>query len=320
MWSLKRNQRSRASWVKYRWRQKAQKCILQPRLQDFTLHGNPPTIRSEPMNEHQITIAGDSVVVYESSGEGHPVLFVHGNSSSGLTFSNLLDGDLGKSHRVLAIDLPGHGQSHRPNDPNSTYSLPGYARVVAHVVEKLDLRNVVLIGWSLGGHVIMEAANFLSAAGFVIYGAPPLGKPPAMDRALGVHPGMGAMFEANPETELVQSLIKAYFSHESSASVDELFAMWRQTDGTARVRLGQTFGAGEYTDELQIVQDLKSPIAILQGAHDELVRREYLESIEIPCLWRGAVQVVPGAAHALHLENPEVFSRLVAEFLGEVTA
>lgn len=259
------------------------------------------------------------MTLYESAGRGHPVVLVHGNSASGLTFSKQINGGLGQTHRVLALDLPGHGKSDRPRDPKSTYSLPGFAGVVTGVVEALDVPDAVLVGWSLGGHAVMEAAPLLSeAAGFVIYGAPPLGKPPAMDRAFGVHPGMDAMFAASADPELVQSLISGYFTHESSTAIDELVNMWNQTDGNARALLGQSFGAGVYTDEVQIVGELTQPIAILQGGNDALVRPEYLESLEIPTLWRGAVQIVPDATHAPHLESPGAFDRLVAAFVDEV--
>lgn len=47
--------------------------------------------------------------------------------------------------------------------------MPGYAAVVAEVAQKLGMTDGVFVGWSLGGHIVLEAHNLLpDAAGFVI--------------------------------------------------------------------------------------------------------------------------------------------------------
>ena len=58
-----------------------------------------------------VRVDSGELAYQHSEGQGHPVVFVHGNSSSARTWQTLLDGPFGTRFRCLAIDLPGHGRS-----------------------------------------------------------------------------------------------------------------------------------------------------------------------------------------------------------------
>lgn len=257
------------------------------------------------------------MAVYESEGSGPAVLFIHGNSADGQTFRRQLQGDFGDSHRAVAIDLPGHGHSSPAADPERTYSLPGYADVVVDVVERLQLQSPVVVGWSIGGHVALEAAEQLpDAAGFFIYGAPPIGIPPAMDRAFLPNPDTAAAFSPAVDEAQASAFARAFVRPGTDAP-----AVFRQailnTDGRARALVGANVVAANYADEVQVVATMRAPLAIVHGAEEQIVNLDYLRSLFIPSLWRGAVQIVPGAGHAPHWEQPERFNTLLAEFVAE---
>ncbi len=106
-----------------------------------------------------LDVGGLEVACYESAGTAGPgILLVHGNSSSARAYSEQLEGPLGQELRVVALDLPGHGNSARASrDPAAIYRIPGYAAVVAAVAERLDLTRGVFVGWSLGGDIVLQA-------------------------------------------------------------------------------------------------------------------------------------------------------------------
>jgi len=126
------------------------------------------------MDEQQIDLGGQRIAYAQSEGQGRPLIFVHGNSASARTWQPLLDGPLGRQFRCLALDLPGHGRS-APARHQGSYSLPGYAAVLVGFAEATGAAGAVVVGWSLGGHIALEAAPAMpAAAGFVIFGTPPV--------------------------------------------------------------------------------------------------------------------------------------------------
>ncbi len=80
-----------------------------------------------------------------------PVLLVHGLSDSHLTWARIAP-ELARDRRVLALDLPGHGFSDRPD---ASYALDWYARVVTAWIEALGIPRLDVVGHSLGGGIAL---------------------------------------------------------------------------------------------------------------------------------------------------------------------
>ncbi len=97
-------------------------------------------------------------IVYSAAGAGEPALvFIHG----GLADRSFWDGQLktfSGRHRIIALDLPGHGES---GANRRKWGIPEYGADVRAVVEAEKLERVVIIGNSLGGPVAIEAALLL---------------------------------------------------------------------------------------------------------------------------------------------------------------
>jgi pimeloyl-ACP methyl ester carboxylesterase len=85
---------------------------------------------------------------------GEPVLFVHGNVSSSLFWQPTMLA-LPSSYRPLAVDLRGFGDT-EPLPVDATRGVRDYADDVAALLDTLDLASVHLVGWSMGGGVVMQ--------------------------------------------------------------------------------------------------------------------------------------------------------------------
>ncbi len=97
-------------------------------------------------------------IVYTDRGEGPAaIVFVHGWSCDRSYWEGTLE-TFAPDLRVVAIDLPGHGES---GAGRTAWDVAGYGRDVAAVVTGLDLPHVVLVGHSMGGPVALEAARHL---------------------------------------------------------------------------------------------------------------------------------------------------------------
>ncbi len=102
---------------------------------------------------HRVDLPG-AEVNYAEIGEGEPILFVHG---LGGCWRNWLENlpHFGRTHRAIAIDLPGFGESPVPSWP---IDMPNYGRLIHDFCEKLGIDRVAaLVGNSMGGFVSTEA-------------------------------------------------------------------------------------------------------------------------------------------------------------------
>jgi pimeloyl-ACP methyl ester carboxylesterase len=106
-----------------------------------------------------ITPSIDGVpITYEVHGEGALALvFVHGWSCDRSYWRGQLE-PFSRRYKVVAIDLAGHGAS---GTGRKNYTIESFGADVATVVKKLNLQHIILIGHSMGGDVIAEAARQL---------------------------------------------------------------------------------------------------------------------------------------------------------------
>jgi len=265
----------------------------------------------------RLQVGQQSIAGYDSAGAGRPIVLIHGNSASSRVWSKQLDGPLGKKYRLIAIDLPGHGDSARAPNPEKDYSAPGYSGCIAAIARQLELENAVFVGWSLGGHAVLEAASALPmAAGLAIFGTPPIGKGP--EGFAGFKGLSNVAFTPDPSEAEIDGWLVHAFAPGFSPIPPFFKADFRRTDGAARGCLGASAQQGLFQDEVALVADLKIPLAILHGAEEQIVDLEYLRRLSAPTLWRQAVQVIDKSGHTPQWEQPEAFAQLLDEFASSL--
>jgi pimeloyl-ACP methyl ester carboxylesterase len=92
---------------------------------------------------------------YEEAGTGEPpLILVHGWCCDH-TFMAPQFAHFRRAHRVVAVDLRGHGQS---DQPQQAYTIPGFADDLAWICHELALDRPVVIGHSMGGAIALELA------------------------------------------------------------------------------------------------------------------------------------------------------------------
>jgi pimeloyl-ACP methyl ester carboxylesterase len=279
----------------------------------------PAPFESPALKTRTLSVGPHRIALHETSGEGPPVLLVHGNSSSARIWQQTMEGPLGQQLRLLAIDLPGHGASPDPAEAEraAAYSLPTYATLIEGVVRQLGLERLVVVGWSLGGHAVLEAVPALpDAAGFMVFGTPPLPYPPAPDFG-GAFLKIGLGFQKDWTAAQGREYVADFFVPGSAAPAVILEDALR-TDGNAREMAAVSIGTVGYRDEVALARDMTQPLAILHGAHEQIVNLAYIESLAaaMPTLWERKVHVIEGAGHALQWEQPARFDERLAAFVA----
>jgi pimeloyl-ACP methyl ester carboxylesterase len=90
------------------------------------------------------------------SPDAKVIVLVHGFLSSTISFRKLLP-YLTKEYKVIALDLPGFGQSEKSK--SFIYKLSNYGQLIIDFLDKLNIQDVILIGHSMGGQICMHAAR-----------------------------------------------------------------------------------------------------------------------------------------------------------------
>ena len=244
-------------------------------------------------------------IAYEVRGSGNPALvFVHGWSCDRGYWNPQLP-HFAERHRVIAIDLPGHGES---GPGRAEWTMPAFGADVAAVVHQLGLDEVVLIGHSMGGDVIVAAAGHVAphVRGLVwidtyrSLGGP---HPSAEEIAAFVAP-----FRADFKTA-ASRFLRTMFTPDADPGLVE-----RIVDDMASAPPDIAVDCLEHaiTFEPAVCEtllELKLPaIAINPGYRStdvESMRRFGIEPV-----------VMPGVGHFLHLEDPATFNRLLEDAIA----
>lgn len=252
-----------------------------------------------------------------SSGTGRPVLMLHGSGASARVFAHQFNSELGETFRLVGLDLPGHGRSEDSPYPATDYTVTGLARVVDSAVEQLDLQAAAIYGWSLGGHVAIQLASMRSdIAGLALTGAPPIG-PGAIASLRGFHARWDMLLASKgrfSQADAERFMRLCYGDAGTPTLLEEI----RRADGRLRQQFLRSLMRGEGTDQKRAVETAPFPVAMIDGEHDPIVRRSYIEHLDYRELWRGRCHVISGAGHAPFLQQPAAFNQLLHRFVRDL--
>ncbi|MCF6193268.1 MAG: alpha/beta hydrolase [Kangiellaceae bacterium] len=263
---------------------------------------------------------GDIAVTEAGSGE-HCLLFIHGNSASSQFFSHQLNSGLANKYRLACVDLPGHGQSGDALNPSKDYTIRGYADMVIEVIKQIGLSNCVLVGWSLGGHIALEAiSRNAKVKGLVLTGTPPVG-PGLEDMPKAFLPtdtmALTGLDSFNPEqAEQFALAIVGSKEHLSSTLLNDV----KRADGISRKIMLENFtDENSAHSQVATIEQWDKPIAVLQGKKDIFINSEYLNNLTWKNLWRKKIQWLDHAGHAPFIDNADEYNQLLDSFVSEIS-
>jgi sigma-B regulation protein RsbQ len=244
---------------------------------------------------------------YDAAGKGDPALvFVPcGGCNRGFW-----DGQMAyfaAKHRVVALDLAGHGQS---GGGRKDWTMPAFGQDVLSVIEALGLKRVVLIGHSLGGPAVLEAARRMPGrvAGLVLVDSwvDFEQRFPAEEVEKYVS-ALQADYRATTTAIVSQYLFSASTPEPVKTRVLETVLSEPQEIGVAVTRSSMAYSP------LPALREIKAPICAISSDRFPTNlegNRKYAPGYQ--------AAIMKGAGHYLMLEQPEAFNALLAEALREL--
>jgi pimeloyl-ACP methyl ester carboxylesterase len=256
------------------------------------------------------------ILAVEESGEGGiPVLLIHGNSFCRGVFRNQMQGQIARDHCLIAFDLPGHGQSSDAPGPHRSYTRAGLADAAVELLDRLGVTEVIVFGWSLGGHIGIEMIpRFTGMRGLMICGAPPVGRN-QMSQGFKGAPQTGAASKQDISEAEIETFVQDIFGDSSEPFFREAVA---RADGRFRKRLFEAARAGEGVDQRLIVESSPVPVAVVNGDGDRFVNLDYFDTVAYANLWEGRCHRLSGLGHAPFWEAPGDFNPVLERFLNDV--
>jgi len=239
---------------------------------------------------------------YEVSGSGPAVLLSHGYGSTRHMWDEqhrALDG-----WRVVSWDMRGHGQTDSPDDP-ARYSAALTVADMRALLQHLGVQRAIIGGLSLGGYVSLAfaLAHPEMTSALVICDSGPGYRNPEARAAWNQRAHERA---ANLEANGLDALARR--SRETQQAVH------RSAQGLAHAARGML--AQEGSQVIDGLGSIRVPTLVIVGDQDQpfVAPSEYMAK-KIP----GArLEVIPGAGHSSNLDQPEIFNRVLREFLASL--
>lgn len=260
-----------------------------------------------------ITLGG-AETYYEERGKGTPVILLHGwNSTRKQWLLNLRS--LSRELRVVAPDLPGHGDSAEGGFP---LTLDGMADFLDAFRKNLRLKRFDLVGHSMGGCIALRfAATRPDAVRRLV-----LVSTPTRSASMGLRvylPGLQRLVSFGYRFRNESVLKWMFYRGLHKPEYQDLDFVRANVKASMKTTPRALAASAGMMKGLNLTGDLKAigqPTLIVFGDKDRSVNpREALRQREaLPCPY---LAVITGSGHCPHCERPELFNTVVAEFLGE---
>jgi pimeloyl-ACP methyl ester carboxylesterase len=282
------------------------------------------------------TLVVDGVKLhYLCGGSGSPLVLVHGlGSSAAVEFYYNLEA-LAAHHRVIAVDLPGFGQSDKPA---LEYTIDLFVKAVSDLMASEGVGRAAVMGVSMGGRVALGLAltDPEQVERLILVDALGVGPPRRvlayrilLTRGLGELTLSGtarALRRMNPAT--IRRFWGWYLNRPGR--VDAILSDQRIADHGALLSkpeyraaylsaLRSLAGMRSLRDGVVVaarLPELRMPTLLVWGRHDHIFPPSHAESA-LKRLPNGRVEIFEGSGHTPQMEEPERFNRLVLAFLGE---
>jgi pimeloyl-ACP methyl ester carboxylesterase len=246
---------------------------------------------------------------YEDVGRGSPpIVFVHGWSCDRTYWKSQIE-HFAKTNRVVAVDLAGHGES---GTSRKEWTMAAFGADVRAVLEALDLRGAVLVGHSMGGPVILEAAMLSADRVAALVPVDTLGE---VERRM-----------SSEELESFLAPIRADF-RKATADFVRRFFFTERTDPKLIERIAADMAEAPPAIAIAAMENLfrydeaaalgrtRVPVRLLNAdafPTDLAAARRHKADVELT--------VMPRVGHFLMAEEPDEFNRLLARAVRELTS
>lgn len=281
------------------------------------------------LRESQKVHLGNTELSYLDFGTGEiSVILIHGLAGNKLLWRSSIHEISDSGFRVIAVDLPGHGQS-APFTADS-YSLEAYAKTLDSLIQALGIKKVALVGHSMGAQIAIHYALkhlnkvshllLCSPAGFEIF---------------------NTMQSLTLRTFIIPSFLRYLSGTSLKTFIQDNFYQWtddynwilryyeHQMEHKKRHQLMQVFGdsvAAMLNEPVHhLLFKIIQPTLIIAGEEDRYIPNRLFRRVSTNSIMRTGIDkipnaellMIPKAGHLANMEHPAIFNQAVINFLNK---
>lgn len=248
-----------------------------------------------------------SGLVFERTGQGFPLVLVHGYLAGAEIWKKQIE-VFKEKFEVFAVNLPGFADSAHIRAPDT---ILGFANIVLSELTALGVEKFHLLGHSMGGMIVQKMAAIEPERidHLICYGTGPVGVMP--DRFETIDQSR-ARLENDGLEKTVKRIAATWFTKQENAHGYNLCVeMGKRTSMQAALA---SLSAWQTWNGVEDLPKIKANTLIIWGDKD----RSYGWS-QPEALWRGIeksnLAVLPLCSHNVHMEKPTIFNDIVLDFL-----
>jgi pimeloyl-ACP methyl ester carboxylesterase len=260
-------------------------------------------------------------VFIHRGGRGTPLVLVHGWMMSHYYFRPIV-GALAADHDLIALDLPGHGESDRPAPEAFPYDLASYGALLDEILERLGVARADVLGASMGGGAALSlAARYpervarLVLIGAAVYAPPTL----PLDARLLLTPVVGPFLFKNVFGKREFIRVCRTFSVRDRRCLDDdwidyFWARMQRAGGmdAAYACMRMLAELPEATDE---PGQVRAPTLLVWGDEDRLVPLSQGKRLH-RAIAGARLEVIPACGHMPFIERPDELLRVLRPLLA----
>ncbi|MEO3404952.1 alpha/beta hydrolase [Mucilaginibacter sp. CAU 1740] len=263
--------------------------------------------------------AEGTVIAYreENPDREKTVFFLHGNSGSRQTWDGQMASPLLSDFRMVAFDLPAHGNSGGPDTDAFGYSLARLARIMSSAINMLGGDEpYFLAGLSLGSNIACESLALVKARGLVMISPCIIGADYPVNVLFRPGADLRAVFADDADERLIHQTLLSCVHTGTPELLADLLADYHKVKGNFRSRLYESVQKQQYGDEIKMLQESGIRPLVLFGEDDPISNIGYLDPLEHK-MWNGKIYKLKQASHFLHLDQPSLVTKLLHDYFGQ---
>lgn len=260
---------------------------------------------------------------YEDVGAGRPVVLIHGWPLSGRAWENQVPALVDAGYRVITYDRRGFGES---SQPWNGYDYDTFAADLDALLQHLDLTDVALVGFSMGGGEVVRYIGTYGTArvsrAVLAAAVPPYLYKSADNPDGGLDDATIAAFEAGVKGDrlaFVDGFVENFFAAGDKSDLvsqplkdySRNIAAFASPKGT--LDCIAAFGRTDFRGD---VAKVDVPTLVIHGDSDAIVPFEVSGKRSAEAIAGSTLHVVEGGPHGINASHAEEFNRVLIAFLG----